>query len=120
MLTDRQLNWVDEEVMRIVPVYENEDKFCSTRKRTVTDLRNLIRENLINKLMNPEKSTTKEIAGTSIDTSHPDISTARNVDDLVRLDIFAGLPKEQQHEAYKELFDHLHPEHDEEEFDQET
>lgn len=107
MLTDKQLVWVDEEVMRIVPVYQNEDLFCSQRKRTVADLRNLIREKLINELMNPEQSTIKEIKGVSINTAHPDISCAKNEKALMKLNIFGHLEKDEQEEAYRQLFDHV-------------
>ncbi|MDP4264927.1 MAG: hypothetical protein Q8941_20530 [Bacteroidota bacterium] len=106
-LTPEQLNRIDEQVFEIVPVYQNEDQFCATRKRTVKDLRNLIRQNLIDKTINEMSSPIKEIKHISINTDHPDIANAENIDALVRLNIFDKLPKDEQDIAYQELWDHL-------------
>jgi len=108
-LTGEQIAWIEKEVYVICPLQKNEDQFCAKRKKKISDLRAQVKQSLINRLVKENFSMVKSYSGVSVETDHPTIQAAKNVEDIVRLGLFDHLSKDEEKAAAKELLEDIKP-----------
>ncbi len=108
-LTEEQIAWIENEVYVICPLQKYEDQFCAKRKKKVSDLRAQVKQSLINRLIKENSSMVKSYSGVSVDTDHPTIQAAKNVDDVIKIGLFGHLTKDEEKALAKELLEDIKP-----------